>query len=383
MKRRFDFIVIGATGEQGSIASRDLLESGYRVLLCGRRRDTLRRLLKNPRAAFAPIDLRDIRKTALTIKASGSSIVVNCAELTWNLKAMEAALIAHTNYLDLGGLQQMTIKQFHLDRAFKKGALLALLGCGSTPGIANVMASYAVNQLDSVDHIDLGFAWDSNVKKFVLPYSFESIAYELTVVPVVLENGKLKTAKACALEGITRFLGVGNQTTYCVVHSEVYTFYRYFKSKGIKSVHYKAGFPAHSYRILSTLMELGFASQDEITVNGKKIRIIDFTSSVLHHLPRPKKYAETEDIWVKVFGEKNGRPVQIAMDCLVQPTPGWSTAGSNVDTGRTISVMAQMILRGQISATGVSAPESCVPQHEFFEELRKRGMKIYRDGRLL
>lgn len=31
----FDFIVLGATGMQGRIVSRDLLETGYSVLLCG------------------------------------------------------------------------------------------------------------------------------------------------------------------------------------------------------------------------------------------------------------------------------------------------------------------------------------------------------------
>lgn len=31
----FDFIVLGATGMQGRIVSRDLLETGYSVFLCG------------------------------------------------------------------------------------------------------------------------------------------------------------------------------------------------------------------------------------------------------------------------------------------------------------------------------------------------------------
>lgn len=32
----FDFVVLGATGMQGRIVVRDLLEKGYSVLLCGR-----------------------------------------------------------------------------------------------------------------------------------------------------------------------------------------------------------------------------------------------------------------------------------------------------------------------------------------------------------
>lgn len=369
--KHFDFVLIGATGEQGSIAARDLLGGKYKVLLCGRKKDKIKTLLRRKNADFAYVDLRDSQKTSEIIKKSRASIVLNCAELAWNIQAMEACLDAGVHYLDLGGLQEMTVKQFKYDRAYKQKQLLALLGCGSTPGIANVMAAYAVEQLDRVDHIDLGFAWDSNIKKFVLPYSFESMVYELTTPPVVLENGRFKTAKACAIEGITTFMGVGRQAIYCIVHSEVVTFYRYFKKKGLQSVHYKAGFPAHSYRVIEILMELGFASKEAI----------DFTSQVLSELKQPSHYKETEDLWVKVIGTQNGRPKTIEMDCLVRTSSEWRDAGSNVDTGRTIAIMAQMLLKGQIQGVGVMAPEICVPHLPFFKELEARGMKIYRNGK--
>lgn len=381
--QKFDFVVIGATGEQGSIASRDLLENGYRVLLCGRHPDKLKKLLKNKRAAFAHVDLKDIVATTRVIKNSGAKIVVNCAELAWNLNAMEAAWKANAHYLDLGGLHEMTVQQYRQDHDWRTKNLIALLGCGSTPGIANVMTAYAVEQLDTVDHIDLGFAWDSNIKKFVLPYSFESIVFELTVPPVVLENGRFKKIRACALEGITEFFGVGHQTTHCIVHSEVYTYHKYFKKKGLRSVHYKAGFPLHSYKVLETLMALGFASSKPITIQGKSTTALDFTSRLLHQLSRPKNYVETEDLWVKVYGTHNGKPKNIEMDCLVKPTRGWSEAGSNVDTGRTIAVMAMMMHRGEIVGAGVTAPETCVPAKPFFKELEKRGMKVYKNRRLI
>lgn len=379
--KKFDFVVIGATGEQGSIASRDLLESGYKVLLCGRNPEKLKELLKHKKASFAKIDLQDVRATTKVIRESGSSIVLNCAELRWNLQAMEACFKANVHYLDLGGLQEMTIEQYKRDADFRENNLIALLGCGSTPGIANVMAAYAVEQLDTVEHIDLGFAWDSNMETFVLPYSFESIVYELTVPAMVLENGRFKKIQACALEGITEFFGVGPQATYCIVHSEVYTFNHYFKEKGLRSVHYKAGFPAHSHRVLETLMALGFGSQKPILSKGDSISPVDFTSRVLRHLPRPKNYTEIEDLWVKVTGTLNGKPRTIQMDCVVQPTRGWSQAGSNVDTGRTIAVMAMMIKRGEIHGLGVTAPEACVPPKLFFREIEKRGMKVYKNRR--
>lgn len=379
----YDFVVVGATGQQGQIASRDLLESGYRVLMCGRRGDKLRSLLRNRKAAFAHVDLRDVAGTARAIKRSGSRITLNCAELRWNLHAMKACIQARSHYLDLGGLHEMTVEQYKQDRAWRTKSLIALLGCGSTPGIVNVMAACAVDELDAVERIDLGFAWDSNVKTFVLPYSLESIVYELTVPAIVLESGRFKKIRACPLEGAADFLGVGRQVTRCIVHSEVYTFHKYFKSKGLRSVHYKAGFPAHSYEVLETLMELGFASSERVSYQGKTITALEFTDRVLRRLPSPERYAEAEDLWVKVHGTRRGKPETVAMDCLVKSTPGWSEAGSNVGTGRTIAVMAAMLHRGRIEAVGVTAPEACVPARLFFEEMKKRGMNVYRNRRML
>src|SRR3989344_711567 len=238
---KFDFVILGATGEQGSIAARDILNNGYSVLLCGRNLGRIKPLLKNKKAKFSYVDVHDVKKTADVIKKSGSNIVLNCVELRLNMEVMQACLLAGVHYLDLGGLQEMTIQQYKLDNDFKRKKIIALLGCGSTPGIANVMAKYAVEKLDSVYHIDVGFGWDSNIKKFVLPYSIESIVYELTTTPIVLEGGRFEKKKVCALEDIGKLKGVGKQIIYCIVHSEVYTFTKYFKYKGLERVHYAAG----------------------------------------------------------------------------------------------------------------------------------------------
>jgi len=374
---KFDFVVLGATGDEGNIASKDLLESGYSVLLCGRNKSRVEHLLKYSKAKFVYVDLNNVEETAKIIKESGTKIVVNCAELRLNINAMKVCLLADVNYLDLGGLQEMTRQQFKLDNDFKKRNLVALTGCGSTPGSSNVMAAYAVNKLDSVNSIDLGFVWDSNIKEFVLPYSIESIVYELTTEPIVLENGKFRREKACFPVGIKNIKGIGKQNTYCIVHSEVFTFSKYFKKNGLKTIHYKAGFPDYSFKVLNTIIKLGFGSSKPIEIKGVKLRPIDFTREVLKNLPRSRNYKEKEAIWIKIYGKKNKRDKELEMYLIVNTIKGWEEFGSNIDTGMSISIMAQMIQKGLIKKTGVTAPEAAVPPIEFFKELKKRGMHIY------
>jgi len=69
----------------------------------------------------------------------------------------------------------MTKVQLELNKDFKNSSLVAITGCGSTPGINNIMIKYPSQFFSEIDTIEAGFAWDSNIKKFVVPFSIESI----------------------------------------------------------------------------------------------------------------------------------------------------------------------------------------------------------------
>lgn len=379
---KYDFIIFGGTGQQGSICARDLLESGYSVLLAGRNKERIQKLLKNKNASFIKVDLHNQKAIINAIKQSQADIVINCAEFTFNLAIMKACLQTGKSLTDLGGLQNITQEQFKLHNAFKKAGNLCITGCGSTPGISNIMASFAINNLfDRIETIDLGFAWDSNIKKFVVPYSIESIFEEFTKQPIIFRNGKFIKTKRIVCTGTFNFKEVGKQTSYCIVHSEVYTFPRYFKNKGLKDIHYLAGFPKHSIEKINNLIELGFNSKENIKINGTETSPSEFARKVLGRIKIPKNYKEVENIWVKLNGIKNNRKVSHELNCIVRTQKGWEEAGSNIDTGRTISIISQMLKNKLIKGAGVFAPEALIPPMTFFKELAKRRMSIYLDNK--
>ncbi|MEK6928911.1 MAG: saccharopine dehydrogenase C-terminal domain-containing protein [Nanoarchaeota archaeon] len=377
----YDFIVFGGTGLQGRICARDLLNSGYSVLLAGRDSSGIKDLLKNKKAEFMRIDLQNQEDIINAIRSSKAKIVINCAEFKFNLSIMRACLKAKKSCTDLGGLQKVTKEQFRLNSLFKKNGILCITGCGSTPGISNVMAAYAVNKFDSVETILLGFAWNSNKKVFVVPYSMESIFDEFTQPPIIFYNGKFKKENKVRCKGTFNFQAVGKQTVYCIVHSEVYSFSRYFRNKGLKNIYYMAGFPEHSMKFITELMDSEFSYSDVAKEN--KIKSIDFVTRILKQIPTPAGYKEVENIWVKIEGIKNGKKVKSEMNCITKTIKGWESAGSNINTGRTISIISQMLLRKKIQAKGVHAPESIVPQQDFFRELAKRRIFVYENGKKL
>ena len=129
------------------------------------------------------------------------------------------------------------------------------------------------------------------------------------------------------------------------------------------------------------LIDLGFGSKDIITVNKSEVKILDYAREVLKEAKHPKNYREVENVWVKTTGKKESKEKTILMECITRTLKGFEFAGSNINTGMTISIMAQLLLQGKVNTTGITAPEACVPCAPFFKELAKRKITIYQDGK--
>src|SRR3989344_6603972 len=187
--QEIDFLVFGATGMQGSIVTRYLSENGHRVFVSGRNQARLEEAGRKYKIAGSQaLDLNDKDETTKLIEKIRPVVVVNCAEGDWNFGVYEAALRGGSHVVDLGSDGPVTMSQMALDEDFKRKNLIAITGCGSTPGVNNVMLKHAVNYFDSLISIEAGFAWNSNIKTFVVPFSMESIIEEFTEPAPIMEN---------------------------------------------------------------------------------------------------------------------------------------------------------------------------------------------------
>lgn len=383
-KIKYDFLVFGAGGMQGKIVIKDLLEKGYKIFIS----DFYQQHIDDVKKTFGEldnevIDLRDIKTTTAVIKKVKPFLVINCAEADFNLNVYKACLKNKTHVIDLGSDIPMTKDQIAMDSAFRQQNLIAITGCGSTPGINNVMLDYAVGQMDSVNTVEAGFAWNSNIKEFVVPFSIPSIVEEFTVPATMMKAGKwLKKIPLETIKG-KRYQEVGRNKIFLVRHPEPYTFHYYYKDKGLKNIKYYAGFPTHSFQTIYNFITLGLASKEKIQMNGSQIEPLEFLTEVLRKSEIPEGYKENEVLWVEAIGKKDGKTKKIFMECIADTLDGWEDAGCNVDTGLPASIIAQMVKNGQIKAWGSFAPEAVVPKEEFFKALKERDMDIYMNGKLI
>ena len=379
---RFDFIVLGATGAQGRIVSRDLLESGYSVLLCGRDRSRVEHLIKKYNTRFEYIEGENVNQLTQIIKNSKAGTVINCMEGDWNLNALNASIKAGVNSIDLGSDVPMTKDQLKLSSTLKRKDLIHITGCGSVPGIGNVMLRYSKSKFDKIKDIEVGFAWDSNIKTFVVPFSIQSIIEEFTAPAPYVSHKKIVKVKPLDSIVTCYHKAIGREKQFKVGHHpETYTFFNFCRDKNIENVKFFAGFPEHSFQKIMDMIDLGFGRKDEVNFNGIKMRPVEFLTENLKYLKMPEGYKETENLWVHLFGKKNGTEKLVKMECIASTLKGWEDAGCNVDTGMPASIIAQMIKNNTIKEKGSFAPEEVVPPEPFFKELRKRKMRVYENGK--
>lgn len=383
-KKKYDFLILGAGGMQGKIVIKDLLEKGYRLFISDIYQSHIDALEEEfPLPDYELLDLRKKRGIYSLLSRVKPFCLINCAEADWNLLVYKACLKHRVHVIDLGSDDGvMTKEQLEMDPLFRKQKLIAITGCGSTPGINNVMLDYAIGELDSVHTVEAGFAWNSNIKEFVVPFSMWSIVEEFTDPASFIKNHKwLKKNPLDTVKG-KRYQEIGRNKCFLVRHPEPYTFYYYYKDKGLKNVKFYAGFPSHSFSTICSFIDLGLASAKPITVNGSSVKPMEFLSETLRGGAKmPEGYKENEVLWVEAIGKKDNERKSVYMECVAKTIPGWEFAGCNIDTGIPASIIARMIIKKRIKAWGSFAPEAVVPKEEFFRMLKEKNMIVYRNGK--
>lgn len=381
-------VVLGGYGEMGQVISRDLSETAkkFQIVIAGRDRNkaaALAKSFKKRNVVSAGVDAADKQQMKRLLR--GAKVLINATNYYSNVKVMEAALYAGVHYVDLGGLYHVTLKQLKLNSMFKKKKLIAVIGCGSTPGITNLMAHYGAERLKRIDSIEIAFAdkdyTDYRGLPFVVPYSMYTVFDEFTKRPAVFRNGKMEFAKPLSGEKSVDFPEpVGRVQCRYSLHSELATFPERFKEKGLRNCSFRGGWDPDFVKQVKFLISTGFASVDQIVVKGAKVVPRDVTVALLNKfIPSNKiKIDDIEILKVELIGSEKSVEKRIVMYCKAKTNKKWNISAGSWDTGVPPSIMAQLIAAGKITAHGVLPPGSeHINPKEFFRELKKRGIEVY------
>jgi saccharopine dehydrogenase-like NADP-dependent oxidoreductase len=301
---------------------------------------------------------------------------------------LRACIKEKVHYADLGGLFHMTRKQMEMSPEVEAGEITAILGMGGTPGITNLLARMAADQLDRVDSIrvQLGCS-DTTLSKapLVAPYSIRTILDEFTKEPQVFQNGVWYPRQPLTGQEEIEFpLPVGWATAIYSLHSECASFPVSFRNKGIRYVSFKIAFPGDFLAKLKFLVDLGFGSNEPISVQGAKVSPREVLARLLENFPAEDVEPQDCDVLrIVATGEAGGQRVQITNQVMVLPYRRWGISAGALDTGVPLAIAGRMLGRGEITQCGAVGPELCIPVEPFFRELARYDMHVKSEVQVL
>lgn len=312
----------------------------------------------------------------------GAGAAINSVQYYLNLPVMKACLEARVPYIDLGGLFHTTRKQLELDAEYRKSGLLAVLGLGSCPGIANVQARALADSFDTVKSIRIyNGATPDMGDSLAWAYSIQTIFDEITQPPIVFRDGTFQETAPLGEEELYRFqepIGVSN--VHLSLHSEVATLPLTYAAKGIKECFFKISFFGYSekaLRQLQFLASLGLASTEPVEVRGVKVRPRDLLLEVMKRAPQVERTKSLgfKHIVTEVRGTEKGKPVAGRVETTAWPHAAWGLSGGTLLVASPPAIVARWLAQGRVKATGVLPPERVVDAAAFFRDLEARGAK--------
>ncbi len=173
---------------------------------------------------------------------------------------------------------------------------------------------------------------------------------------------------------------VGRQSAACTLHSELATLPGSFAAKGVREVSFRIAFPGGLMDRLRFVHALGLTATTPIGAGRARVVPREVLLALLARAPRPTTAGPTDEyeiLRVTVRGSRGGVAETEVLDCHVPGMPAWDV-GVDIDTGAPPSIVAQMLLSGEITARGVLPPERVIQPAPFFTALAARGMRVRR-----
>lgn len=379
-------LVLGGAGAMGQIAAQDLADTAQdcEIIIGDFNIDKVSKrveaLLKRKNVHAEKVNIKEEANLVALIKKA--DCVINSTPYYFNTLVMKAALEGDCHYLDLGGLYHMTKEQLPMHDQFKGKNLIAVAGMGATPGTTNVLTEAACRELDKVESIDIACGGTEFVPvsnhPFDPPYMLDTMLDEYTKDAMVFENGKMHERSPLLEHKTIEFPEpVGSQSAIYTLHSELATMPENYKTKGVKGVTFRLALPKELHEKFKLFCELGFGGTDPVTTPEGT-----FTPRILlaHMISRiPSQRGEPDDceiLLIDVKGSRGGNEVAIRMQETAYADKERKISAGDLNTGVPPSIVAQMIVRGDVKERGVLPPELCIDPEIYFEELKKRNLAV-------
>jgi saccharopine dehydrogenase-like NADP-dependent oxidoreductase len=334
---------------------------------------------RDDRFVSAQVDASEQSAVEALISQYRVDAVLGATDPRFTMPIFRAALASGIHYLDMAmslsaphptdPYHQTGVKlgdeQFALADQWQAAGKLALVGIGVEPGLADVFARYASDELFSeID--ELGVRDGANLTvagyDFAPSFSIWTTIEECLNPPVIYEKerGWFTTEPFSEPELFSFPEGIGEVECVNVEHEEVLLMPRWLDAKRVT---FKYGLGNEFIEVLKTLHKLGLDRTDPLTVGGVQVSPRDVVAAAL---PNPAELGDRMSgktcagLWVRGTG-KDGNPRSTYLYHVVDNAWSMAEYGSQAVVWQTAVnpiVALELIATSVWSGAGVLGPEA-------------------------
>ena len=390
-------LLVGAGGVGGSIAliaaRRDFFDAMVVADYDGARATQVVQSTGDPRFVAARVDASDQAAVVELLGRHRCDVLMNATDPRFVMTLFTAALQGGAHYLDMAmslsrphptepysktGVK-LGDEQFALADKWEAAGQLALVGMGIEPGLADVFARYAADELFS-EIEELGVRDGANLAvagfDFAPSFSIWTTIEECLNPPVIWEKGRgwFTTPPFSEPEVFEFPDGIGPVECVNVEHEEVLLMPRWIDAGRVT---FKYGLGEEFITVLEVLHKLGLDSTTPIRVGDVEVSPRDVVAAVLPnpaHLGDRMSGKTCAGLWVKGTG-KDGNPRQVYLYHVVDNEWSMSKYGAQAVVWQTALnpvVAMELMAAGVWAGAGVLGPEA-LPASPFLDLVNEYG----------
>jgi len=370
--------VLGGSGVVGRVAVKTLTTfSEVSKVIIGdiniKKAHEIAEEINSDKVVVCEVDVTDPKTLQNTIR--DADIVLNCVGPFYKFGPLilKSAIKIGRNYVDINDDVDATQEALKMDNDAKKMNITALIGMGSSPGITNLLAKFAADQLlDEVNSIDLYHAHGGEPFEGpgVIYHRIHSMGMD---IPVFLEGKFISVGffenNGRALEEEIDFLKLGKYRVHPYPHPETITLPKYIKD--VKQVTNKGTvIPSEYFYLITNLVKLGLTAEEPLNVKGNMITPLDFTISYIikqrERILKEKKFGSQRGCVKIVVKGKKDEKTHTYIFSLASENQAMGEA-----TGIPAAIGAVLLNRKKITKRGVLPPEACVNPLDFLNVMQE------------
>ncbi|RMG00612.1 MAG: saccharopine dehydrogenase [Acidobacteria bacterium] len=304
-------------------------------------------------------------------------VAISCVDYWHNFRLSELAIIAKTHFCDLGGNIFVVEKQLRLHEKASAAGINIVPDCGLAPGMVSILAADGARRFDQLDrlHIRVG-GLPQNPKPpldYQLVFSVEGLINEYVEPARIIRNGEITEVDSMTEIESIEFEGFQNLEAF-QTSGGTSTLPFTFLGK-VRDLDYKTIRHAGHCEKFKTMIDLGLCSGDPLDTDGQKI----IPRKVLAELLKKNLPANEPDfvlVRLEFYGKRNQNYFRLRYSIVDKFDEETQLSAMMRTTAFPASIVAQMLVRGEVSGRGAIPQELLIDPEEFIKQLKRRNINI-------